>query len=131
MSISLYDNKVHFHTCLSMKFCPIFRSALAIRQTKHHEKLCSSLFITYLRIVSVGSESAITCQRARHRNAASRISPFKVKCAKHSFTEGSIHHLGCDEDVFTCIQSMDVSSVFENCKDFLTSLYNRHRSESK
>ena len=70
-----------------------------------------------------GSEDAVTYQCARHKNAAAWIVPFKLKCAKHSFTEGSIHHLDCDEDVFTCIQAINVSNVFENCKDFLTSLY--------
>ena len=33
-----------------------------------------------------GSEAAITYQCARHGNAASRIAPFKIKCAKHSCT---------------------------------------------
>ena len=51
-----------------------------------------------------GSEDAITYLCVKHRNAAARIAPFKVKCAKHSFIEGSIHHLDYDEDVFTCIQ---------------------------
>ena len=63
------------------------------------------LFITFLRIVFGGSEVAITYQCAEHRNAAALIAPFKVKCAEHSFTEGSIHHLAYDEDVFTCIQT--------------------------
>ena len=52
-----------------------------------------------------GSEATITCQCARHRNAAARIAPFKLKCAKHSFTKGSLHHFDYDEDVFTCIQT--------------------------
>ena len=63
------------------------------------------LFITSLRIVFDGSEAAITYQCAKHRNAAARIAPFKVKCAKHMFPKGSIHHMAYDEDVFTCIQS--------------------------
>ena len=42
---------------------------------------------------------------AKHRDATARITPFKIKCAKYSFTEGSIHHLDYDEDVFTCIQT--------------------------
>ena len=62
------------------------------------------LFITSLQIVSDGSEAAITYQCARHRNAVARIAPFKIKCAKHMFPKGSIHHLAYDEDVFTCIQ---------------------------
>ena len=45
------------------------------------------------------SEDAVTCQRARYGNAATRIAPFKVKCAKHMFPKGSIHHLAYDEDV--------------------------------
>ena len=53
-----------------------------------------------------GSEDAVTYQCARHKNAAAWIVPFKLKCAKHSFTEGSIHHRNYDEDVFTCIQDM-------------------------
>ena len=61
------------------------------------------LFITSLRIVSDGSEDAVTSQRARHGNAAARIAPFRIKCAKHSFTEGPIHRLDYDKDVFTCI----------------------------
>ena len=63
------------------------------------------LFIISLRIISDGSEDAITCQCAKHRNAAARIAPFKLKCAKHSFTKGSLHHFDYDEDVFTCIQT--------------------------
>ena len=81
------------------------------------------LFITSLRIVFDGSEDAITYQCARHGNVAFRIAPFKLKCAKHMFPKESIHHLDYDEDVFTCVQAMNVSNVFENCKDFLTSLY--------
>ena len=50
-------------------------------------------------------------QCAKHRNAASRIAPFKLKCAKHSFTEGSNHHGGYDKDVFTCIQSCLVDNT--------------------
>ena len=46
------------------------------------------LFITSLRIVFDGSEAAITYQCAKHMNAAARISPFKVKCAKHMFPKG-------------------------------------------
>ena len=34
-----------------------------------------------------GSEDTITCQCVRHRNAASRIAPFKIKCVRHSFTK--------------------------------------------
>ena len=30
-----------------------------------------------------GSEDAISCQCAKRRNVASRIAPFKLKCAKH------------------------------------------------
>ena len=30
-----------------------------------------------------GSEDAISCQCAKHRNAAVRVAPFKLKCAKH------------------------------------------------
>ena len=63
------------------------------------------LFITSLRIVSDESEDAITYQCAKHRNAAAWIATFKVKCAKHMFLKGSIHHLAYDEDVFTCIQN--------------------------
>ena len=62
------------------------------------------LFITSLRIVFDGSEAAITYQCTKHRNAAARIAPFKIKCAKHGCVEGSIHHLDYDEGVFTCIQ---------------------------
>ena len=80
-------------------------------------------FITSLRIVFDGSETAITYQCAKHRNVASWIAQFKVKCAKHVFPKGSIHHLDYDEDVFTWIQAINVSDVFENCKDFLMSLY--------
>ena len=36
---------------------------------------------------------------------ASRIVPFKIKCAKHSYGNESIHRLDYDEDVFACIQS--------------------------
>ena len=63
------------------------------------------LFITSLQIVFDESEDAITCQCAKHRNATARIAPFKLKCTKHSFTEGSIRHRDYDEDVFTCIQN--------------------------
>ena len=69
------------------------------------------LFITSLRIVSDGSEDAVTSQRARHGNAAARIAPFRIKCAKHSFTEGPIHRLDYDKDVFTCIQTRRMASV--------------------
>ena len=62
------------------------------------------LFITSLQTVFSGLKDAITYQCARHGNAASRITPFKLKCAKHSFIKGSIHHLDYDGDVFTCIQ---------------------------
>ena len=122
MSISLYDNKVHFHTCLSMKFCPISRSALAIRQTKHHEKPRSSLFITSLRTVFGGSEFAITYLCTEHRTTASLIAPFKIECAKHSCIERSIHHRNYDEDVFTCIQSY-FSSILNN--DFIRCCFMR------
>ena len=81
------------------------------------------LFIPSLQIVFGRSEDAITCQCERHGNAASWIALFKSKCAKHMFPKRSIHHRYYDENVFTCIQAMNVFSVFENCKDFLTSLY--------
>ena len=58
-----------------------------------------------MRITFDGSEDAITCQRARHGNAAARIAPFKSKCARHMVAKGSIHHLDYDEDVFTGIQT--------------------------
>ena len=80
-----YTTTIHLHTCPNMKFRPMSRSASVIKQTKHREKLCSSLFFTFLQIVFGGSEDAITYQCARHKNAASRIAPFKIKCAKHSF----------------------------------------------
>ena len=67
--------------------------------------ICFILFTTSLRIVFDGSEATITYQCAKHRNAAARIAPFKLKCAKHSFAKGSIHRLDYDEDVFTCIQT--------------------------
>ena len=63
------------------------------------------LFITSLWIVFDGSESAIIYQCAKHRNVAARIAPFKLKCAKHSFTKESLRHLDYDENVFTCIQT--------------------------
>ena len=52
-----------------------------------------------------GSEDATTCQCERHGNAVAWIAPFKLKCAKHMFPKGSIHHLDYNEDVFACIQS--------------------------
>ena len=63
------------------------------------------LFITSLRIVFGGSEDAVTCQCMKYRNTAVRIAPFKLKCAKHMFSKGPIHHLDYDEDAFTCIQT--------------------------
>ena len=63
------------------------------------------LFTIFLRTAFDGSEDAITYQCAKHKNAAVRIAPFKIKCAKHMFPKGSIHHLAYDEDVFTCIQN--------------------------
>ena len=62
-------------------------------------------FITSLRTAFDGSEAAITCQCAKHWNATYRVASFKIKCTKHSFVEGSIHHLDYNEDVFTCIQT--------------------------
>ena len=59
-----------------------------------------------------GSEDAITCQYARHRNAAARIAPFKIKCVKHMFPEGSIHYMDYDKDIFTCIQSCQTEIFF-------------------
>ena len=52
-----------------------------------------------------GSEDAITCQCARHGNAAARIATFKIKYAKHSCTEKSIRRWIYDEDAFTCVQT--------------------------
>ena len=46
------------------------------------------ILFTSLRIVFDGSEDAITYQCTKHRNAVARIAPFKLKCAKHSFTNG-------------------------------------------
>ena len=43
------------------------------------------LFITSLRIVFDESEAAITYQCTKHRNAAVRIAPFKIKCAKRRY----------------------------------------------
>ena len=60
------------------------------------------LFTTSLRIVFGGSESAITYQRARYRDAADRMVSFKLK---YMFSNGSIHHWIYDEDVFTCIHT--------------------------
>ena len=69
------------------------------------------LFITSLRIVFDGSGDAITCQRAKHKNATSRVASFKIECAKHVYKQGSIHHLDYDGDVFTCIQRCYWGSV--------------------
>ena len=45
-------------------------------------------FITSLRTAFDGSEATIAYQCAKYRNAAARIAPFKLKCAKHGFTKG-------------------------------------------
>ena len=85
--------------------CPIFFPhgyTLPLADVRPH---IFYLFITSMRITFDGSEDAITCQRARHGNAAARIAPFKSKCARHMVAKGSIHHLDYDEDVFTGIQT--------------------------
>ena len=39
-----------------------------------------------------GSEAANIYQGSKSSNTASRIAPFKIKCAKYSYGEGSTHH---------------------------------------
>ena len=36
---------------------------------------------------------------------AARITPFKIKCAKHMVIKGSIHCHDYDDDVFPCVQN--------------------------
>ncbi len=38
-------------------------------------------------------------------NAAARIAPFNLKCAKHMREKGSIHCHDYDEDVFPCVHN--------------------------
>ena len=63
------------------------------------------LAFVFLHMIKFSCGQLLTYQCAKHRNTAARIVPFKLKCAKHMFSKGSIHHLAYDEDVFTCIQS--------------------------
>ena len=57
------------------------------------------LFVIYLRIVFGGSEDAIIHQGSKPGNTTDRIATFKLKCAKHSYMQGSIHHRVYDEDI--------------------------------
>ena len=50
-------------------------------------------------------------QCAKHRNTASRIAPFNLKCAKHMWIKGSIHYHDYDEDVFPCVQMNQINRV--------------------
>ena len=52
-----------------------------------------------------GSESTVTYQCMKYRNVTVQIAPFRIKCAKYSCAKRSIHHLGYDEDVFTCVHA--------------------------
>ena len=47
-----------------------------------------SYFFIPLRIVFNGSEAAIIYRCVKHRNAATRITPFKVKCTERMFPKG-------------------------------------------
>ena len=58
----------------------------------------------FLHMAKFSCGQLLTYQCAEHWNAAAWIASFRIKCAKHSFTEGSIRHLDYDESVFTCIQ---------------------------
>ena len=83
-------NSFAFASVLSYAVSSSILPTLSITHTTHFLLLMSIpisliLFIISLRIVFDGSESAIIYQCARHRNAASRIAPFKLKCANHMF----------------------------------------------
>ena len=86
----------------------------------------SKLCFVFLQIVFDGSEATITYQCMKYRNTAVLIAPFEPKCAKHSCIERLIHHQDYDESVFTGIQDMNISNVFENCKDLNVTLVNNN-----
>ena len=64
----------------------------------------------FLHMAKFSCGQLLTYQYARHRNAASRIAPFKLKCAKQ-FHKGVDPHLAYDEDVFICVQGCYWNSV--------------------
>ena len=64
----------------------------------------SLIFFTSLWTAFDGSKDVVACQCARHGNITAQIAPFKLKCVKHGFAEGSIHPQDYDEDVFTYVK---------------------------
>ena len=52
-----------------------------------------------------GLEDASIREDSKLSNAAARIAPFKIKCAKHMVIKGSINCHDYGEDVFPCVQN--------------------------